>query len=40
MLWDENNKNGTINHVYRIIEFIDKKIIKRFDAILKLVILN
>jgi len=24
MLGDENNKNCTINHVYGIIEFIDK----------------
>jgi len=24
MSWDVNNKNCTINHVYRIIDFIDK----------------
>jgi len=24
MSWDENNKNCTTNHVYEIIEFIDK----------------
>jgi len=24
MSWNENNKNCTINHVYGIIEFIDK----------------
>jgi len=38
MSWDKN-KNCTINHVYGIIEFIDK-IIKRFNVILKLGIKN
>jgi len=38
MSWDEN-KNCTINHIYGIIEFIDKNN-KRFDAILKLGIEN
>jgi len=33
MSWDENNKNCTINHVYGIIEFIDKNKKRGFGKI-------
>jgi len=43
MSWDENNKNCTMNHVYGIIEFIDKnnkKIRRNFKAWHKKVLIS